>query len=87
MHLEHSFKNMSHLHLKRLLHRCETQPKIMADFCAKTCHDLIMSMSYFKSVTVDDDDEEQFFDLTAKNWTGSTLHFGSFDGYVSIEYI
>jgi len=67
--------------------KCETQPKIMADFCAKTCHDLIMSMSYFKSVIVDDDDEEQFFDLTAKNWTGSTLHFGSFDGYVSIEYI
>lgn len=63
--------------------KCETQPKIMADFCAKECHERIMSMAYFKSITIDDDEEDQFYDLKAKNWTGSTLHFDAFDGYIT----
>ena len=53
------------------------------EFCAKACHDLEMSKAYYQTIELDDEDDEPFFDLRAKNWTGSSLNFNGFDGYVS----
>lgn len=63
--------------------KCKTQPKIALEFCAKACHVLEMSKAYYQTIELDDEDEESFFDLRAKNWTGSVLNFNGFDGYIT----
>jgi len=63
--------------------KCKTQPKIALEFCAKACHELEMSKAYYQTIELDDEDDEPFFDLRAKNWTGSSLNFNGFDGYIT----
>ena len=63
--------------------KCDTQPKVMLEFCIKACADLLQANAYYKTVLVDDDDGYAFFDLKATNWTGSEVRFQGFDGYVS----
>lgn len=63
--------------------KCETQPKVTLEFCAKACDDLVKSKAYYNTVSVDDDASDEFYDLKARNWTGATVNFSEFDGYVS----
>ena len=63
--------------------KCETQPKVTLEFCAKACDDLVQSKAYYNTVSVDDDASDEFYDLKARNWTGATVNFSEFDGYVS----
>jgi hypothetical protein len=62
--------------------KCETQPEVTLEFCKKACSDLEKSKSYYQTFELEDDESGEYFDLTAKNWTGSTVNFSEFDGYV-----
>lgn len=64
--------------------KCDTEPKIMLEFCQKACVDNVEKNSYFRTVNLDPDIDGSFFDLTAKNLQGDTLNFDQFDGYVTV---
>jgi len=62
---------------------CRTHPEEMSKDCRKSCADYIRSTSKFDYFTVDED-EESFFDLSAKTFTGENLNFERFEGYVTM---
>lgn len=63
--------------------KCDTEPKIMLEFCQKACVDKVEKNSYFKTVNLDPDIDGSFFDLRAKTLRGETLNFDQFDGFVT----
>jgi len=62
---------------------CRTEPEEMMKGCRKSCADYERNRSKFDYFLVDED-EESFFDLNAKTFTGKHLDFEQFDGYVTI---
>lgn len=66
-------------------HKCEDMKDFMYEYCRRTCYDLHMSKAYYTRIEFDDDLSDEFFALTAKNWTGTDLRFQDFDGYVSFQ--
>jgi glutathione peroxidase-family protein len=63
--------------------KCDTEPKIMLEFCQKSCVDQVEEKSYFRTVHLDPDVDGSFFDLSAKTLQGDTLNFDQFDGFVT----
>lgn len=65
-------------------HKCEDMIDFMYEYCRRTCYDLDMSKAYYTRIDFDDDLTDEFFALTAKNWTGTNLRFKDFDGYITV---
>eukprot|EP00979_Chaetoceros_neogracilis_P015125 scaffold5382_cov267-Chaetoceros_neogracile.AAC.5 len=65
-------------------HKCEDMKDFMYEYCRRTCYDLHMSKAYYTRIEFDDDLSDEFFALTAKNWTGTDLRFQDFDGYITV---
>lgn len=64
--------------------KCDTQPKIMLEFCQHACVYQIEKSSYFQTVRIDPDHNDLFFDLEAKTLDGKMLSFDSFDGFITV---
>lgn len=63
--------------------KCDTQPDITLEFCEKTCYELKKSLEYFQTITIDEDTDDSFYELSARDSNGSMINFDGFDGYIT----